>query len=339
MLSKLYSTENNNTGKEESIHDESFHSEEPKEKLEPEIWELESSKSWSDKPRSMTRSVKEAVDFQELLDDLYVKRKEQSETPVNKVSPPTENDDLVSQQILALMAQQTKDLYKKKKPLPRSAIGSMYGKVAEKSLFNNQPETPEDDPLLDYLLPTSEDQHQWDQNVVSKNEHIALKQKEMESTQAIVEAPTALDLWHCIEREINREDYPKYYPNALTKAIEHASKKDPYMALTIFEKAKQKSIQSYISGCTIQVYNAMLLLRWEIWRDINGMLDLAEEMTVNGIEHDNNSRRIIRAVVQEIESEGGYSDEVSDNGVFWNAEERRNCNLMKELAGKWMISE
>lgn len=339
MLSKLYSTENNNTGKEESMHDESFHSEEPKEKSEPEIWELESSKSWSDKPRSMTRSAKEAVDFQELLDDLYVKRKEQSETPVNKVSSPTENDDLVSQQILALMAQQTKDLYKKKKPLPRSAIGSMYGKVAEKSLFNNQPETPEDDPLLDYLLPTSEDQHHWDQNVVSKNEHIALKQEEMESTQAIVEAPTTLDLWHCIEREINREDYPKYYPNALAKAIEHASKKDPYMALTIFEKAKQKSIQSYISGCTIQVYNAMLLLRWEIWRDINGMLDLAEEMTVNGIEHDNNSRRIIRAVVQEIESEGGYSDEVSDDGVFWNAEERRNCNLMKELAGKWMISE
>ncbi|KAL9545519.1 hypothetical protein PS6_008180 [Mucor atramentarius] len=71
-----------------------------------------------------------------------------------------------------------------------------------------------------------------------------------------------------------------------------------------------------------------------VWLDISGILDLAEEMTINGIEFDNTATRIIRAAVHKVESEdGGYPD------LQENADKKQCCNMLKELAGKWMISE
>ncbi|KAK4510878.1 uncharacterized protein ATC70_005313 [Mucor velutinosus] len=350
MLSKLYTTDSGS--KDELTHDDQqpHHHEETKKKEDLEVWELESSKDRPTTSRVVQRHASESkavLEFSQLLDDILSYNTKRSEGPAKKATPsppPSLSDEAISMRILELFEKQ-KTVHKKRKPLPQSAVGPMYGGIAQSSLFNRQePEDPEDDPLLEHLSPMSQE-YNWDQTIVSKNQHITAKQEEMEATQAIVEAPSTLDLWHHIETEINRENYPNYYPTVLTKAIEHASKTDPYMALTIFEKAKQKSVVSYISGCTVQVYNAMLLLRWEVWRDINGMLDLAEEMTVNGIEFDNQSRRIIRTAVLEVESEGGgdggYLDpqEDANDGVFWNADEKRNCNLLKELAGKWMISE
>ncbi|GAN01163.1 hypothetical protein MAM1_0005d00594 [Mucor ambiguus] len=350
MLSKLYTTDSNN---DELTHDDDqSHPEETETKKDLELWELESSKDRPTTSRVIQRHAsdsKEVTNFSDLLDDMLKNKSKKHEDSAQKQTPrplSSSEQETISQHILDLVKNQTA-IHKKRRPLPQSAVGSIYGGIAQSSLFNRQAtEDPEDDPLLDYLSPMSEDDYNWDKTIVSKNERITVKQEEMEATQAIVEAPSTLDLWHHIEIEINRENYPSYYPIVLTKAIEHASKTDPYMALTIFEKAKQKSVVSYISGCTVQVYNAMLLLRWEVWRDINGMLDLAEEMTVNGIEFDNQSRRIIRTAVHEVESEGGGSSggyldpqEVVDDGVFWNADEKRNCNVLKELAGKWMISE
>lgn len=347
MLSKLYTTD---SSKDESTHGEPQpHHEEAKQKDDLEVWEIESSRDRPTTSRVVQRHAtnsKEILDLSQLLENMVPILKKPADTAKEAPPPPSPlssaSEAAISKHILDLVINQ-KPMHKKQKPLPQSATESMFSGIAQSSLFHRQdPEDPEDDPLLDYLSPTSADNYNWDQTAVLKNERIAVKQEEMEATQAVVEAPTTLDLWRHIESEINREDYPSYYPAVLTKAIEHASKADPYMALTIFEKAKQKSVVSYISGCTVQVYNAMLLLRWEVWRDINGMLDLAEEMTVNGIEFDNQSRKIIRAVVHEVESEGGgYLDpqDNADNGVFWNADEKRSCNLLKELTGKWMISE
>ncbi|KAL7313999.1 hypothetical protein PS15m_007663 [Mucor circinelloides] len=345
MLSKFYTTE---IDKEEPTHDQQSENQETEEKKDLNIWEIESSRDRPTTSRVIERHVsksKKVLEFNQMLDQMINGSSNKSESSSKKAAPsplPSSSDGAIAQSILEMMKTKGSS-YKKQKPLPQSAVQSMYSGISQSTPFSRQNlGDPADDPLLDYLSPESEHSYNWDQTIVSKDERIAVKQEEMEATQAIVEAPTTLDLWHHISNEINREAYPNYYPNVLTKAIEHASKTDPYLALTIFEKAKQKSIMSYISGCTVQVYNAMLLLRWEVWRDINGMLDLAEEMTVNGIEFDNQSRRIIRAVVHEIESEdGGYVDPQDDanDGVFWNADEKRSCNLIKELAGKWMISE
>lgn len=110
------------------------------------------------------------------------------------------------------------------------------------------------------------------------------------------------------------------------------------MTLSIFEQIKAKSIQSYISGCTTGTYNAILLLRWETWRDVHGMLDLLEEMALNGIRVNNETRNIVRMAVTAVEQEEGTE---SDNrqGLFWNADEKRVCNIMKEMANKWLIKK
>ncbi|KAL9550270.1 hypothetical protein MBANPS3_004794 [Mucor bainieri] len=348
MLSKLYTTDSNHN--ESTQDDEQPHPEETEKKEDLALWELASSKERSTTSRVVQQHASKGIaDLQTLLDGMVAQKLKNTEGSIKKPEPPVlspKNEEVISEHILDLIKNHTA-VHKKRRPLPRSAVGSIYGGIAQSSVYDRrEPEDPDDDPLLDHLSPMNENDFNWDQTIVLKDKRITAKQEEMEATQAIVDAPSTLDLWHHIETEINREDYPTYYPTVLTKAIEHASKSDPYMALTIFEKAKQKSVLSYISGCTVQVYNAMLLLRWEVWRDVNGMLDLAEEMTVNGIEFDNQSRRIIRAVVHEVESEGGagnggYLDQQDDtsDGVFWNADEKRNCNLLKELAGKWMISE
>lgn len=354
MLSKLYTTDSNNNDESTQDDQQPHQFEETKKTEDLELWEFALPKDSATTSRVVQRRAhesKEVKAFTNMLDKLIRDKTKKTDSPAKKEAPPlpseSASESAIARSILHMATKQA-TVHKKQKPLPQSAIGSMYSGIAQSPRFNRQePEGPEDDPLLEHLSPMSEDDFNWDQTIVSQNQHITTKQEEMEATQAIVDAPTTLDLWHHIENEINRDEYPNYYPTVLTKAIEHASKTDPYMALTIFEKAKQKSIVSYISGCTVQVYNAMLLLRWEVWRDINGMLDLAEEMTVNGIEFDNQSRRIVRAVVHEVESEGsssghgGYLDAPEDthDGVFWNADEKRSCNLLKELAGKWMISE
>jgi hypothetical protein len=309
------------------------------------FWEIDSQRHGYDN-RRLTKKSAEAIhkdtrDFQILLRGLFPNNNK----PTNQSLPPVttslpqltkKTTSVIEEKLLELVTQNKKP-YKPKAPLPRSAVGAMYAKTTERL---RQPNQEEDDDILDFLNPSNK--VNWNKQNVLSNENIQLKEKEMKAIQSIVDTTSELELLQCVQKEINQDEYPAYYPNVLAKAIEQASLTDPYLALTIFEQAKNKSMTSYIMGCTTTVYNCLLMLRWDTWRDVYGMLDLVEEMTVNGIAYDNDSRRIIRSVVNEIESEGSYVDQDSEEqltGVYWNAEERRNCHIMKELAGKWLMTK
>ncbi|KAI9491232.1 hypothetical protein BDB00DRAFT_834454 [Zychaea mexicana] len=129
---------------------------------------------------------------------------------------------------------------------------------------------------------------------------------------------------------------------------------DPYLALSIFEHAKTHSVVSYVSGCTTEVYNAMLMMRWKLWRDVHGMLNLVDEMMANGVGYDTETRRIVQLVVAEVENEmrldndddeddGAASSDVyrygpnMKDGMVWSMDERRSANIMKALVGKWLF--
>ncbi|KAI7907278.1 uncharacterized protein BX663DRAFT_426319 [Cokeromyces recurvatus] len=297
-------------------------------------------------------------DFKRLLENLFVPRlsKPPTQSKIRHLSIPLpeykkKGNSQTEKALLNMVIHQTK-IYKPKATLPRSIMNSIYGPDSKQSPYNNNNESSlGSSPILNFL-------HQEDKQF--NDERIKLKEKEMQTIQAITETKTSSELLECVRKEINLSDdtdevtkrYPLYYPNLLVKAIEHAisSRNDPYLALTIFEEAKNKSLVSYIFGCTTPVYNAILSLRWNTWRDIYGMLDLVEEMTLNGIEIDDNSRRIIRKVVNEIEYEGNTgligedilkeeeSQETISAGLYWNADERRNCHLLTELGGKWLIA-
>ncbi|CAO3622768.1 unnamed protein product [Mucor hiemalis] len=322
--------------------------EEVKEEQKKNFWEIPAR---SENDIETNRSVKSRVsktaaetrDFKELLDTLFERKLTQPAPAPTK--PRNKDTDSVIEKKLLDLVMRNRQLYKEKAPLPRSMMGPIYGKTTNKVKKDKSSEEEDDDDSLDFLHPDTNSTN-WKMKDISQNERIILKDLELQSINAIVETSTSIDLLNVIMKEINQDKYPKYYPRVLAKAIEHASRKDPYLALTIFELAKYKSLNSYILGCTTKVYDAMLLLKWEAWRDVYGMLNLIEEMTVNGITYSNDSRRIVRSVVQEIEAEGGALEEedtessveqLQSKGIYWNADEKRACNVMKEMVGKWII--
>lgn len=71
---------------------------------------------------------------------------------------------------------------------------------------------------------------------------------------------------------------------------------DPHLTLSIFDYARHLSIPSYVFGCTAPAYNELIETRWSCFRDLKGILDALEEMKVNGVEPDNQTRSLVEAI-------------------------------------------
>jgi len=76
--------------------------------------------------------------------------------------------------------------------------------------------------------------------------------------------------------------------------------KDPYLALSIFEQTKRRGLLSYALGCSTRVYNQILLIRWEFWKDLKGIERLLNEMKYNGISFDDETYKIISSIRLEV---------------------------------------
>lgn len=59
--------------------------------------------------------------------------------------------------------------------------------------------------------------------------------------------------------------------------------KSPDTALSIFHLAKKQSLKSFIYVCTTPVYNQVIESHWESYKSISSILELVNEMKVNGI--------------------------------------------------------
>ncbi|KAI8334495.1 hypothetical protein BD560DRAFT_340635 [Blakeslea trispora] len=295
-------------------------------KSTPHFWELDVQEKTFDAADTPSTSRADTRNFKNLLDKLFATSNQPSpEPPIEPLTQSSTSTDntksLIQQKLLDMVLKKSRPI-KEKSPLPRPLASSVFGRQTQDKSLQEILDMIDKEDSMNYT--TSEDQR------------IQAKQKEVQTIQTILDTTASSDLLELIEKEINHtsDKYPAYYPRVLAAAISHASTKDPYVALTIFEMAKTKSIYSYLIGCTVDVYNTMLMMRWEVWRDVHGMLNLVEEMTLNGIEFDRHSRQIVKQAIQEIEGEGGPD---FASGVFWNADEKRSCHLMKELVGKWLI--
>ncbi|KAG2221086.1 hypothetical protein INT45_008607 [Circinella minor] len=306
-------------------------------------------KSRTNKPQSES-----ARDFKSLLDTLWpeadigpaltsvIPQKSTTTTTSSSFQPSDPNVDKktkriqsqIEKQLLAMVRNSQKP-HKKTSPLPRGMMGSFYGK----SLYEKS-RRPMNDPMM--IMDTGD-------------ENIAARDKETNAINTIVECGSSRELLeHVIDfttptttkGKSDTATYPSYYPKLLTRSIEQAGMtfQDPYLALSIFEHAKNHSVMSYVSGCTTEVYNAMLTMRWKLWQDVHGMLNLVEEMMANGVDYDNETRRIVQMVVFEVENEmlSDYPQEEKDihtikDGMVWSMDERRSANIMKALIGKWLM--
>ncbi|KAK6497718.1 hypothetical protein TWF481_012121 [Arthrobotrys musiformis] len=92
------------------------------------------------------------------------------------------------------------------------------------------------------------------------------------------------------------------YPKLLREGIQVLREEytDFPACTAVFDKVKRLGAESYIIGCSVGVYNEMLKVRWKGYRDMSGVLDLLEEMRVNGVDGDEVTAGIVADVLSDV---------------------------------------
>ncbi|EJU04027.1 hypothetical protein DACRYDRAFT_98845 [Dacryopinax primogenitus] len=95
---------------------------------------------------------------------------------------------------------------------------------------------------------------------------------------------------------------PEAYPILLAGLMRLLRVKygDPSLALAVFAYARGLSVTSYAFGCTTPAYNELLRTRWEGFRNLRATLDALEEMRLNGVACDKETRVIVEMVRREV---------------------------------------
>ena len=113
---------------------------------------------------------------------------------------------------------------------------------------------------------------------------------------------------------------PETYPHLVASLMRSFRDKynDPHLALSIFDHARHLSIPSYVFGCTTPAYNELIETRWRCFRDLKGVYDALEEMTINGVDMDNRTRQIVEALRREVGGRNLWEEENDlGSGEVW----------------------
>ncbi|KAF8522416.1 hypothetical protein BU17DRAFT_86975 [Hysterangium stoloniferum] len=104
---------------------------------------------------------------------------------------------------------------------------------------------------------------------------------------------------------------PPIYPLLLTYLMRkmRVSHRNPRASLALFAHAKQRSIASYVFGCTTPAYNELLRARWAIEglgtaagdnEGLRGVESVLREMKANGVGFDSSTRAFVEDVRREV---------------------------------------
>ena len=104
---------------------------------------------------------------------------------------------------------------------------------------------------------------------------------------------------------------PAIYPHLVANLIRTFRDKyrDPHLALSMFDHARHLSIPSYVFGCTTPAYNELIETRWRCFRDLKGVHDALEEMTVNGVDANNQTRKLLEEVRRQVGERNNWEEE------------------------------
>ncbi|KIM79003.1 hypothetical protein PILCRDRAFT_823872 [Piloderma croceum F 1598] len=123
-----------------------------------------------------------------------------------------------------------------------------------------------------------------------------------------------------VEPETMPELQPAIYPHLIALLIRSFRDKfrDPHLALSMFDHARHLSIPSYVFGCTTPAYNELIETRWKCFRDLKGVHDALEEMTVNGVPFNARTRVLIETVRREVGERNKWEEENElESGEVW----------------------
>lgn len=99
--------------------------------------------------------------------------------------------------------------------------------------------------------------------------------------------------------------FSRAYPRMLAHLLKvvRTNFNNPHLALALFHHAQTHSLESYLSGCLAPAYDELLRVRWESFRDLEGVEQGVREMEVNGVKWDNGTQKIVGKVVEEVGQE------------------------------------
>lgn len=70
--------------------------------------------------------------------------------------------------------------------------------------------------------------------------------------------------------------------------------------LAIFERVKKFGAESYVMGCSVDVYNQAIAAKWEAYRDLYKIKELVDEMDINGVQGDKKTVRLIHDIMDDV---------------------------------------
>lgn len=76
---------------------------------------------------------------------------------------------------------------------------------------------------------------------------------------------------------------------------------------SIFNKIKTLGAESYVVGCSVDVYNQVIAAKWEGTRDLYKVKDLVDEMDTNGIQGNSKTLQTIREIMQDVATVDDYA--------------------------------
>jgi hypothetical protein len=96
--------------------------------------------------------------------------------------------------------------------------------------------------------------------------------------------------------------YSRSYPKMLAHLLKiiRSNYHNPHLALALFHYAQTVSVESYLTGCLAPAYNELIRIRWDSFRDLEGVEAGVREMEVNGVAWDRGTQRVVSWVVEEV---------------------------------------
>ena len=100
--------------------------------------------------------------------------------------------------------------------------------------------------------------------------------------------------------EVAAEMYPELLYTGLQMFAEEYD--DFATVQALFHRAKSLGADSYVLGCTTKVYNLIISVLWRGLHDARRVWELIEEMDINGIEPDIETKRVVQKILGAIEA-------------------------------------
>ncbi|KAF8706271.1 hypothetical protein RHS03_04979, partial [Rhizoctonia solani] len=74
---------------------------------------------------------------------------------------------------------------------------------------------------------------------------------------------------------------------------------NPHLSIAIFDYTRQRSLISFVTGCTVLSYTELMRTHWSSFHNLQAVLNIAEEMRVNGVQPDDRTKQLYLKIYEE----------------------------------------